>query len=195
MHSYFIFAELFDKKACLLTEAPDTFRAKGWRVSKGIRMDHRHPPDVVLTMGREHPGLAIPDLVNNTLGLCVVSSRLKDLLERESRAQIEFLPISIMNHKGRIAASDYFLANVLDHHDCIDLSRSDVDQNNPKPGMLSGLHRLFVLEEKIPVEARFFRLKPMPEAIIIRDDLRALLDAAAITGVKYVAMGEKHSIY
>lgn len=195
MHSYFTFAELFDKKTCLLSEAPDALEAKRWRISKGLRMDQRYPPDVVLPMDPDHRGVVVPDLVNNTMALCIASKRLKELLEAESKANLECLPLSIANHKGRIAATDYFIINVLDHVDCIDLTKSDVDRNSPTPGMLSGLHRLFILEDQIPPEARLFRLKPMPAAILIRDDLRAALEAAGITGVKYVPMGEKHSVY
>ncbi|HEY8927097.1 MAG TPA: DUF1629 domain-containing protein [Polyangia bacterium] len=195
MPTYFIFAAQFDKKTCIVGEMPPAFEDKGWRVRKGIRMDQRHPPDTVLTMDEGHKGLVVPDMVNNIIGMCIVSKRLKELLERESGASVEYLPVSIANHKGRIAATDCFLVNVLDQVDCIDLARSDVDQHGPKPGLLSGLHRLHIFEDKVPPESKLFRLQAMPEAILIRDDLRAAIEAAGMTGSKFVAMGERHDIY
>ncbi|MBE4748373.1 hypothetical protein G4177_09355 [Corallococcus sp. ZKHCc1 1396] len=139
--------------------------------------------------------MMVPDLVSTTERIAIVSNKLKGLLEQHSGARIEFLPASIANHKGRIAAKDYFIANVLDHVDCVDKERSEVEELHPDPTLLSGLFRLQVLQEPIPPEAKLFRLKTMPPAILIRDDLRALLDAESLTGIRYIAMGEECAIY
>ncbi|WNG52187.1 hypothetical protein F0U60_02725 [Archangium minus] len=139
--------------------------------------------------------MVVPDLVSNTESIALVSSKLKGLLEQHSGARIEFLPASIANHKGRVAAKDYFIANVLDHVDCVDKEHSEVEELNPDPTLLSGLFRLQVLQDRIPPEAKLFRLKTMPSAILIRDDLRALLDAEHLTGIRYIAMGEECAIY
>ncbi|CAM3942148.1 imm11 family protein [Corallococcus soli] len=195
MPSFFILSTSDDPKHCLIDEAPQSMRPKSWRISKGLPMEHRYPPDVVLKMDGAHKGLMVPDLVSTTERIAIVSNKLKGLLEQHSGARIEFLPASIANHKGRIAAKDYFIANVLDHVDCVDKERSEVEELHPDPTLLSGLFRLQVLQEPIPPEAKLFRLKTMPPAILIRDDLRALLDAESLTGIRYIAMGEECAIY
>jgi hypothetical protein len=195
MPSFFILSTARDPKNCLINEEPESIRPTSWRISRGMRMDDRFPPDVVLQMDGDHKGLAVPDLVANTVQLTIVSGRLKTLLEQHAGANIEFLPVSIANHKGRIAAKDCFIANVLDHQDCIDMERSEVEQFGLEPGLLSGLFRLQVLEDRIPPEAKLFRLKSMPSAILIREDLRAKLDATGISGVKYIGTGERCRIY
>ncbi|NTX07400.1 hypothetical protein HUA75_37195 [Myxococcus sp. CA040A] len=139
--------------------------------------------------------MVVPDLVSNTERIAIVSTRLKTLLEQYSGARIEFLPVSISNHKGRIAAKDYFIANVLEHVDCIDKERSEVEELDPDPARLSGLFRLRVLDDRIPAEAALFRLKPMPPAILIREDLRARLSAESLSGIRYIELGEKCAIY
>ncbi|NOJ52700.1 hypothetical protein HK404_08785 [Myxococcus xanthus] len=139
--------------------------------------------------------MQIPDLVNNTERISIVSEKLKALLEQQAGARIEFLPVTIANHKGRVAAKDYFIANLLDHVDCVDKERSEVEELNPDPTLLSGLFRLQVFPERIPSNAKLFRLKTMPPAIIVREDLRAAIDAGHITGVNYIAMGEECAIY
>ncbi|MFL5349316.1 MAG: imm11 family protein [Hyalangium sp.] len=195
MHSFSILSTSDDPKYCLVDEVPEPLRSKKWRISEGRPMEHRYPPDVVLKMDRAHKGLVVPDLVANTERIAIVSTRLKGLLEQHSGARIEFLPVSIANHKGRIAAKDYCIANVLDHVDCIDKERSEVEELNPDPTLLSGLFRLQVLQDRIPSEAKMFRLKTMPTAILIREDLRALLDAENLTGIRHIAMGEECAIY
>jgi hypothetical protein len=195
MPSFSILSTSDDPKHCLVDEVPESLNPKKWRISKGLPMEHRYPPDVVLKMDSGHKGLVVPDLVSNTVRITIVSSKLKGLLEQHSGARIEFLPVSMANHKGRIAAKDYFIANVLDHVDCVDKERSEVEELNPDPTLLSGLFRLQVHQDRIPPEAKLFRLKTMPPAILIRDDLRALLDAENLTGVRYIAMGEECAIY
>lgn len=195
MPSFSILSTSDDPKHCLVDEVPESLRPKMWRIGKGLPMEHRYPPDVVLKMDGGHKGLVVPDLVSNTESIALVSSKLKGLLEQHSGARIEFLPVSIANHKGRVAAKDYFIANVLDHVDCVDKERSEVEELHPDPTLLSGLFRLQVLQDQIPSEAKLFRLKTMPRAILIRDDLRALLDAENLTGVRYIAMGEECAIY
>ncbi|MCY1074003.1 hypothetical protein OV287_05850 [Archangium sp. miwbw1] len=71
-------------------------------------------------MDKGHPGLNVPDLVSNTLGVEIVSSKLKDLLEKESGARAEYVPLRILNHKRRVAAKGCFIANVLEAQDCVD---------------------------------------------------------------------------
>ncbi|NVJ08019.1 hypothetical protein HUW63_22605 [Myxococcus sp. AM001] len=195
MPSFFILSTVREPKNCVINEEPESIRATSWRISRGLRMDERFPVDVVLQMDGENKGLAIPDIIANTVQFAIVSNRFKQLLAEHSAAHIEFLSVSIANHKGRIAAKDFFVANVLDQHDCIDLERSDVEQLGLEPEILSGLFRLHVLEDRIPPEAKFFRLKSMPSVILIRDDLRAVIDAAGITGVKYIGMGDRCRIY
>ncbi len=193
--SFFILSTHNDPKHCVVNEVPESLVPKMWRITEGLPMEHRYPPDVVLKMDNGHKGLVIPDLVSNTESIALVSSRLKGLLEQHAEARIEFLPAAIANHKGRVAAKDYFIANVLDHVDCVDKERSEVEELNPDPALLSGLFRLQVHQDRISPEAKLFRLKTMPSAILIRDDLGALLDAEKFTGIRYIAMGEECAIY
>ncbi len=195
MHSFSILSEASAPKDCLIAQVPAPLIPKKWRISAGLPMGHHFPPNLIFQMDRGHPGQAIPDLVSNTERISIVSGKLKSLLEQHAAARIEFLPISIARANGRIVAKDYFIANVLDHVDCVDKARSEVEELNPDPTMLSGLFRLQVHSSQIPAEARLFRLKSMPPAVLIRDDLRAILDAASITGVKYITMGEECTIY
>ncbi|NOJ83474.1 imm11 family protein [Myxococcus xanthus] len=195
MHSFFLLSTMVDPQFCVIHEEPGSIRDTSWRISRGLRTDNHFPPDVTFQMDGEHKGRSTPDFIANTVQLAMVSSRLKELLEADSGADIEFLPISITSPQGRATKGSFFIANVLDHHDCIDMSRSEVEQLGLEPDLLSGLFRLHLLQEQIPPQAKLFRLKTMPSAIIIRDDLQTAFNAAGITGMKYIGMGERCRIY
>jgi hypothetical protein len=57
------------------------------------------------------------------------------------------------------------------------------------PGTFSGIYRLALDPQRISTETRLFRLKQMPSVLIVRDDLRAVLDAGGLEGLRYIAMG------
>ncbi len=152
-------------------------------------MGEHHPERARLDMDTRYTGIVVPDLVANNFHLHIVSSRLKHLLEGSSEG--EFLPVSIYNHKGRVAEEDYYIANVFNAVECVDRSRSRCIESATRPGQLSILKSLQLDTQRIPAESQLFRLKEMPALIIIRSDLRARLEAAGVTGVRYVGMGEK----
>lgn len=194
-HSYFILSTVREPKNCVIHEEPTSIRDMSWRMSRGLPVDERFPSDVVLQVDGGTKGITLPDFVSNTVQLAIVSRKLKQTLDEHAAANIEYLPISIANHKGRVSGNDYYIANLLDHHDCIDMERSEVEQLGMEPEFLSGLFRLHITEDRVPHEAKLFRLKSMPSAILIRDDLRATVDVAGLTGVKYIGMGERCRIY
>jgi hypothetical protein len=176
---------------CLLGKEPPELSKKGWRISKGQPMEHRYPEEVLLEMDEEYPGIVAPDLIRNTLHFTLVSKKLKELFEQEAQAQIEFLPFSILNHKGREAEGSFYIANVLDRQACMDLERSEYRESKLRPGTVKRLFQLHLDHARIDAEAKLFRLHLMPAVIIIRSDLRATLEAADIEGLRYLAEGEK----
>jgi hypothetical protein len=188
MHDYFILTTSDAPETCKMGPLPDPLARQKWRITKGQPMGEHHPARARLDMDKRSPGLVVPDLVTNNFHLYIISHRLKPLLEAE--AEGEYLPVSIYNHKGRVAAEDCYIANVFKAVDCVDRGQSEFTESALKPGQLSILKRLQLDRERIPPDARLFRLKDMPALLIVRGDLRAKLEEAGITGTHYVGMGE-----
>lgn len=189
MHDYFILAASSAPEYCSIGPLPDQLARQKWRIAEGQPMGEHHPARARLDMDTRHAGVVVPDLVANNFHLHIVSSRLKHLLESDSEG--EFLPVSIYNHKGRIAEEDYYIANVFRAVECVDRSRSRCTESATKPGQLSILKNLQLDTQRIPADAQLFRLKEMPALLIIRGDLRARMEEAGVTGARYVGMGEK----
>ncbi|ATB34081.1 hypothetical protein MEBOL_007582 [Melittangium boletus DSM 14713] len=154
-------------------------------------MADRYPMGVRLDMAKRHRGLVVPDVIPNTILQYMVTGRLKTLLEKEAGVEIEFLPFMLYNHKGRVAAQDCFIANVIGTQDCADMTRTRGEKSIVSPGQFEALFLLYLTPDKIPADAKLFRPSVMPRLLIIRDDLRATLERSEITGIRYIAMGEK----
>ncbi|MCY1074005.1 imm11 family protein [Archangium lansingense] len=190
MHSYFILDSASQEDDCLIDTASPELSKLLWKLAKGVQVGEPYPPDQSVRMDKDHPGLNVPDLVSNTLRVRIVSNRLKDLLETESRARAEYVPLRILNHKRRVAAKDCFIANVLEAQDCVDMEHTKSEPSELWPDQIGALYKLYLDPARIDPHLKLFRLAKRPNTLIIRDDLRALLDGAGITGTRYVAMGE-----
>lgn len=75
-------------------------------------------------------GLDLPDLVGTNEGFLIYSKRMADALETEfSLGPHETFPARLINKKKRVHAEDYVVLNPLGQVDCLDRSRSDMDED------------------------------------------------------------------
>ncbi|MCP3143593.1 imm11 family protein [Pyxidicoccus xibeiensis] len=150
----------------------------------------QYPPRVRIKMSDHFPDIVVPDFIFNVAFCTMVSHGAKEALEQHSEALIEFLPFTLLNHKGRVAAAECFIANVLTTVDCADTTRTVGVPSQMSPGTYLEINRLELDEAKIPPTARLFRLKQLPSAMVVREDLRAQLSARGLTGLAFVETGE-----
>jgi hypothetical protein len=88
-----------------------------------------------------------------------------------------------------------YIANVIGTIDCVDPAGTEADESYVRPGQFSGLFKLSLDPARIAPRAKLFRIKSKPTVLIIRDDLRSILDENGTSGVKYINMGEECMIY
>jgi len=190
-HDYFLFLQDNTDENCLVNTLPGELNKTAWRASKGVLMADKYPVGARLDMAPRHRGLFVPDIIPNTLLKLLVSGRMKPLLEKEAGVEIEFLPFTLHDHKGRVAVPDCYIANVLGSHDCADLKKTRGEKSIDEPGKFEVIKQLHLDPAKVPADLKLFRLGAMPNLLIIRDDLRATFEQNGVTGVRYVAMGER----
>lgn len=124
-------------------------------------------PDSRIRMDREWPGMQLAGVLGNTSSLLVVHVKFKEIIERFMKPQevIEFLPLAIINHKGRVASRDYFLVNPVGTLDCLDYKKSAVDRM--KDGRVIGVDKFVLSKKKIAWEPALFRPLEAPTEYII----------------------------
>ncbi|MCY1046197.1 hypothetical protein OV208_33105 [Corallococcus sp. bb12-1] len=190
-HDYFLLIPDRTDENCLVNTLPGELNKTSWPAAKGVPMADKYPSGVRLEMAARHLGLVVPDFVPNTLLLYLVSGRMKTLLEQEAGVEIEFLPFALHDHKGRAVAPDCSIANVIGSQDCADLKKTRGEKTVGAPGKFEVITQLQLDPVKVSTELKLFRLGAMPRFLIIRDDLRATFEQNGVTGVRYVAMGER----
>ena len=129
--------------------------------------------------------IALADNVKNT-GYILVSDALKKVLEEMVTNRVEYVPVRIINHKGRVASEDYFVVNPLDLCDAIDFEQSDVEWNSIDPNVLSDCYELVLHEDRIPSDYTLFRLKHFPTEVLLRRDVVERLEAEGFTGLRFI---------
>jgi hypothetical protein len=149
-------------------------RLEGWPAEAAAAMDPNFPKD-----------LGLADSLDGA-NFVVISGKAKQLIEQESAGKIEFLPMKIINHKGRVASEDYFVVNPLDIVDCIDKDASSVKLNPLNKIMISTCAQLVLKEDVIPAELKVFRTKFWSGMILIRRDLAQKMEQAGLTCMNFI---------
>lgn len=152
----------------------------------GAALEATWPDDVSTKMDGDFPDDI--DLADNLYGTyhAIISLRLKQWLEQQiTDGSIEYLPISIINHKGRTEPDPYFVLHPRAMVDCIDQEASEVEWNPLDPDEIYDCEGLVLNEDAIPPDCRLFRLTHWGSEIIIRSDLAEQMEAAGFTGLYF----------
>jgi len=95
-------------------------------ISSGESALSDYPSDVQARMSDEKGGIVLSDIVANKNLSLIVHESVKTIIENNCGQTCEYLPLSIINHKGRVASNDYFYINPLGTHDCLNETASDI---------------------------------------------------------------------
>lgn len=188
MPDYFILQDALDERFCAIWDYLDDFPDIE-NPSEGIPMGGAFPGGVRFQMSPEFGGLRIADVLNNALGYLMISGRMKQLLEQTVTAPVEYLRFTLLNHKGRVASTECYIANVLGSVDCVDVKRTQGLRSHIEPDRYTEISRLFLLPDRIPADRNLFRISSQPRTLIIREDLRTRLEAEEVTGVSFLELG------
>lgn len=181
---FFLWRSEYNEGVCVIKDPP---LDAPWELDEGKPRLAEFPEEMPCAMSSSFPkDLA---LVDNLYGstLTVVSARLRDvLLANAPHHRIEFLPVQIVNHKGRSASKDYFVLHPLEIVDCIDQKKSGLEWNQITANLINGCRGLVLNHEAIPESLFIFRLKYWGENIVVRQDLADKLTSAGLSGLSFL---------
>jgi hypothetical protein len=145
------------------------------------------PGDVLFRMDPDFPkDLLLTDSLLNSDQCLVVSARLRAALEALQLVRVEYLPVSIIDHKGRKAPAPYVIVHPVEPVDCIDRDASGVKISRITPGKVSSLKRLVIDASRVPPERTMFRLKDLWGPIVVRKPVADALTRGRFTGVTFI---------
>lgn len=134
------------------------------------------PEDVEFVMDPDFSdNTMLADNLMNQHRLVVVSGRLKAFLSDQHVPKLEFLPVAIRDHRGKIAGH-YFIVHLLDPVDCLDRQASKALVNPAVKTQVMAVKRLVLLKDMLPEDRPFFRIAGYPQARLVRRDLAQLVE-------------------
>ncbi len=137
-------------------------------------MDPEQPHNMLLT-----------DSLRNTDRLIVGSTRLKSLLESRELTNLEYLPVTILDHKKRPAVGgDYWIIHTLDPIDCLKVDECVARLSPIKKTEIRSLKRFVIDETKIDQDRHLFRVKRYNKVALTRRDLAAAIREGGFTGIR-----------
>lgn len=188
MSDFLVVQHLEDVRAWRITGVgaaiPDDFR-----LIEGVRLRPDYPERVVLDL---HPssGAMQVDFLRNTDEMIVASPRAVEVLKAGGvqEKDVELLPVSIRDRKGRIAPEPYAIVNPVVKVACMDRDRSEFELYKGSDEVL-GIGSLHIRPDLVPSDLPLFRLGDSPNRILVREDLMKAIADGGLTGFRAVPMG------
>jgi hypothetical protein len=184
MDNFVIWGKRYQPGSCVVSN-PSGFEDQ-FMLAEGVSLLGQWPANVVCKMSPKYPKDI--ELTDNLHGgnYPVISQRLKTKIAASASAnQCEFLPVSVLNHKGRVASKDYFILNPVGSVDCIDTEESEVEWNDLDETDISEMERLVLRENDVPAEVNLFRAKYLLGTILVRRSLADQLSSDGFTGLYF----------
>jgi hypothetical protein len=188
--NYLIWTKAIVENAVVL----DTVRgvSRYWELSDGISRAGDFPDDASFKMSENWPhNTVLVDNLENKQRVIVASSRLVAFLQARAIPKIEYLPVTILDHKTRPAAGgEYSIVHTIDPVDCLDSEASKVTWDELDEDCIESLEQLVLDESRIDVDRELFRVKHYTNVAIAHRNLATAIDEAGFTGIRWVELDE-----
>ena len=161
-----------------------------WAMTDGESFKDRWPADAAFRFDPEFKRDTLPvDSYHSVENMLIVSQRLKEFIEARSPAGVEYLPVTIYDHKGKPLAEPCFIVHPVDPVDCIDFANSQVDWSVSDPTCIDEVAHLEIDATKVPADRLLFRAKALKRSLILRTSLAQEIEQAGFkgTGSKKIA--------
>jgi hypothetical protein len=130
------------------------------------------PDDAELPMDPQRPkDVKLYDQLLGIQSLIVTSPKLTLFLKGLNLPGVEYLPVKIIDHKGKVASPDYAIVHPCNVYDCIDKTATKLFWNTIDPELISGVLGIVLDHSKIDPAVPVFRCKHMAEVILVRQDI------------------------
>lgn len=162
-----------------------------WLLNKGHPCTADWPDDVAFRMDPSQPhDMVLGDNLENNFLLLVVSERLSEFIAARQPREVEVLPVTILDHRGRATKTRYRLVNPTRPVDCLDLERSGAERSELDPSSINAVSRLVLDEARLDRERLLFRPLGFYDVTLVRRDLAEAMRAEGFTGVRWIEVGD-----
>jgi hypothetical protein len=174
-------------------EAGDAMIYSGWPQALGVsfitgRALEGPVPPITIEMNQRSQGRLTDNVLMTGPGR-VFSHRLVQVLTDAGVDNIQVFPCTINNVVTGDTQSDFLAVNVVGAVACIDRSASEIDDFGDGSERILAWDYL-TLNEDLVHGALMFVLAEMPVQIVVHESIKAVIEAADITGVEFIPQGD-----
>lgn len=182
---YYVLDNKLDETDAYITDLPENLSDK-YELLQGVPRLATWPNDVKFTYSRHYPeGINLTDYVGNKFRWMIVSDRFRSVLADTDLENVEYLPISIRNHKGRMADDNYWIVNFLALTEVIDRDRSDYREDAAFEGQISRFDNMVLRDEVQTDGPPVLRMREDPMMVLVREDFKTAMEKEGLTGMQY----------
>ncbi len=167
---YYVWIDNNDESYAWIKDFPDEIRDCKWKLKEGVSCADWFPENTVLPIYSED-GIKLTDSIQNYSDLLIISEKLKAIFEKHSGANFEYLPVRISDKKGRVTPNQYYIANLLDTVDCLDMEKSSYVMGSIIKDQVSRFSELILDENNIDPTKKIFRLKDKTDQIVVSEEI------------------------
>ena len=157
-----------EKLACIATE-PTELGIKDYCMAQGERIGDDYPDQVTMRLD-DYPGFKLCSLLGNILSYLIVDTVMKVCIEKSSIGEIEFLPFTLLNHKGIVHSTDYWIINPIGSVDVLDMEKSQFRRGR-RTGEIVGISEVVFNKDKLKNAPDLFRVPQELPAYYISENL------------------------
>lgn len=171
----------YNPEQCFLNEAPRGLGARSFHLAHGIPVRGLYPDDPRIHLSEEYPGIRLESFIGNIKHMLVVSSPLRAVIEKWCQGQeIEYLPVHIYNHRGRLHTSDYSIINPIGTLDCLDREFSEVEMMDDE---VLSVERIVLSPTRLERAPHLFRVREDPCVYVVSEPLAQAIETGGFTNV------------
>jgi len=147
-----------------------------------VRVADEYPDglgETKLELGEDYPGLELTSYIGNTKSMLIVNRETAAIVQSQDVGELEVIPFTLINHKGRVHSRDYVFLNPLSCVDCLDLNKSAVDRH--RDGSIMKITKFVLAASKLAGLCNLFRPKEDLGRYIFSETLVNALHARGCT--------------
>ena len=162
---------------------------------KCVSLEEKIFGNIILEMDKDDPdSRVLYDMVDNIDQLPVVSEQFKEMLQHCDCGNVEFLPISIKNHRDKIEKEKYYIVNLIDSIDYIDKEKTTIKYSHMNESQIRTVKNLCLKLENIPENRDLFRADYYYNRYVVSEDLKNKIDDEEFEGMIFVPIEEFNSV-
>lgn len=164
---------------------------KSYLLNEGIKVKDEYPDGVYFDMHPERPNdLLLVDSLFNTDNELVISEGLMNFFTEKKLPNLEFLPVKIMDHKGKYIVEKYFIMNVLEHQDCLDTDASEAEISMIDNKTIDSVEQIILIEDNVDDSFDLFRIIGFPAATLVKESFAKEIESHGFSGIEFLALDE-----